>query len=50
MQLYARVRACVLTEEALGRESTINWATWISHAELMRLKRVEQEHWEGDVL
>ena len=41
------VHACALIEEAQGRESTINWATWISHAELMRLKCVEQHRQEG---
>lgn len=41
------VHSCALIEEAQGRESTINWATWISHAKLMRLKCVERQHWEG---
>ncbi len=39
--------ACALIEEALGRESTINWATWINHAKLMRLKCVERQRREG---
>lgn len=47
MCVCVNAHASALTEEAQGRESTINWATWISHAELMRLKCVEQQHWEG---
>lgn len=35
------VHACALIEEAQGREHAINWATWIDHAELTRLKCVE---------
>lgn len=50
-QMYVAVYVCVfaraLNEEAQGRESTINWATWISHAQLMRLKCVEQRRREG---
>ncbi len=49
--IYVAVCVCAhahaLIEEALGRESTINWATWISHAQLMRLKCVEQQRREG---
>lgn len=42
------LRACALIDEAQGREHAINWATWIGHAELTRLKCVEQQREECD--
>lgn len=44
--MRACVHACALIDEAWGREHAINWATWIGHAELTRLKYVELQHKE----
>lgn len=48
VRVRACVHACALIDEAWGREHAINWATWIGHAELTRLKYVELQHKECD--
>lgn len=48
--LYALFCVPVLSlRKPTGGKSTINWATWISHAVLMRLKCVEQQRQKDDV-
>lgn len=41
--MCVHLHACALVDEAQGREHTINWAAWIGHAELTRLKWVERQ-------